>query len=248
MSLHTPAPKSLKRNFQRMMMDHHSHGMIAMEQPHYNEFPPGVFYTPPPPPPQHVLFSNPFPVSPYEYSPDDYFPSESTGYYNADRSCSDPFIQEVDSSFSGMESGSSSCNVSVGPATPPSATSPLHHHYTEGRPTKFPAVPITPSPSTPRQKAKRTATACEECRKRKQKCDGEHVCQSCKEQKLECKYREVVPTKKDNSLEKLMSLIDSFGKSMEALNQRLDTMSASVVSIQSRLDSQCASTNTEVHA
>jgi hypothetical protein len=37
-------------------------------------------------------------------------------------------------------------------------------------------------------------------------------------------------------MEKLVGLIESFGKSMEALNQRLDAMSATVGSIQARLD------------
>jgi hypothetical protein len=48
-------------------------------------------------------------------------------------------------------------------------------------------------------------------------------------------------------LEKLVGLIESFGKSMEALNARLDAMSATVGSIQTRLD-QYAPANAEVRA
>lgn len=170
------------------MMHDQAHGMMNIENVSYHDFQPGAFYTPPPPPPQQVLFSNPFP-SPNEYVSDGYMPSaESMGYFPSHRSLSEGFIHNPNDSFSSVSSGSSSCNVSIGPATPP----PAPHHY---GPTKFPAVPITPSHVVPRQKAKRTATACEECRKRKQKCDGETPCQSCKEQKLECKYREVSPTK-----------------------------------------------------
>jgi hypothetical protein len=158
MTTHTPTPKSLKRNYQRMMMDQHCQGMVPVD--YYNEFPPGVFYTPPPPPPQHVLFSNPFP-SPYEYcsTPDGYLPSssgESTGYFAGHRSLSEPFAPGADSSFS---SGSSSCNASVGPATPPPTQTPGGHpRYSSGQLPKFPAIPITPSHVVPRQKAKRTAT------------------------------------------------------------------------------------------
>ncbi|CZT20239.1 uncharacterized protein RCC_06097 [Ramularia collo-cygni] len=232
---------NLKRSFQRMMQDQ-AHGMVNMENVSYHDFQPGAFYTPPPPQqpqiaPHQVLFSNPQPFqSPNEFVHDGYLPTgDSMGYFPTHRSLSEGFVHQnnANDSFSSMSSGSSSCNVSIGPATPPPAP---HYHM----PTKFPAVPITPSHVVPRQKAKRTATACEECRKRKQKCDGESPCQSCKEQKLDCRYREVSPTKKDNSMEKLVALIESFGKSMEALNQRLDAMGSTVNSIQSRLDNcQC---------
>lgn len=43
-------------------------------------------------------------------------------------------------------------------------------------------------------------------------------------------------------MEKLVALIEGFGKSMEALNARLDAMGSTVASIQSRLDHcQCGS-------
>lgn len=145
-------PKSLKRSYQRMIHDQ-AHGMMNMENVSYHDFQPGAFYTPPPPPPQQVLFSNPFP-SPNEYVTDGYLPSaESMGYFPTHRSLSESFVHNPSDSFGSMSSGSSSCNVSIGPATPP----PAPHHF---GPTKFPAVPITPSHVVPRQKAKRTATVC----------------------------------------------------------------------------------------
>jgi hypothetical protein len=225
------------------MMQDQAHGMVNIENVPY-DFQPGAFYTPQPQPqiaPHQVLFSNPQPFPSPDYIQDGYMPTgDAMGYFSAQRSLSEGFIHNPSNndSFSSMSSGSSSCNVSIGPATPP----PAPHHY---GPAKYPAVPITPSHVVPRQKAKRTATACEECRKRKQKCDGESPCQSCKEQKLDCRYREVSPTKKDNSMEKLVALIEGFGKSMEALNQRLDSMSSTVASIQTRLDHcQCGSAET----
>ncbi|KJX92184.1 hypothetical protein TI39_contig5896g00003 [Zymoseptoria brevis] len=89
---------------------------------------------------------------------------------------------------------------------------------------KTPAVPISPSLTTPRVKAKRTPTACEECRKKKQKCDGEQPCQACKEQNIDCQYREVPPTKKDHSLEKLAELMENFSYQLVSLSRRIDTM------------------------
>lgn len=128
------------------------HGMMNMENvaAYHHDFQPGAFFQPPPP--QQVLFSNPFP-SPNEYVTDGFLPTvESMGYFPSHRSMSESFIHShPNDSYSTVSSGSSSCNVSIGPATPP----PAPHHF---GPTKFPAVPITPSHVVPRQKAKRTAT------------------------------------------------------------------------------------------
>lgn len=183
----------------------------------YHEMSRGGYYTPPPPGHQHTLYSNtPFPSSPatVQYIEDGgYLPSDNTMYtftgtpVHQRSSFSEGFPSHVNESFGSTSSAASSCNVSLGPSTPPPQAF-------ERNPMKFAPVPITPSSIQPRQKAKRTATvsssrptvpirtftdpfqqACEECRKRKQKCDGEAPCQSCKEQKLDCKYREVQPTK-----------------------------------------------------
>ncbi|KAI5360318.1 Putative zn(2)-C6 fungal-type DNA-binding domain-containing protein [Septoria linicola] len=208
----------------------------------YHEMSRGGYYTPPPPAPHHTLFSsNPFPSSSPDvgYVEEGYLPSEPMYSFsgNPNRSMSESYPHDATHSFGSASSTSSSCNVSLGPSTPP----PQQYHSTM---TKLSAVPITPSHVQPRQKAKRTATACEECRKRKQKCDGEQNCQSCKDQKLECKYREVLPTKKDNSMERLVSLVEMCKQSMEALNQRLDLMSTTLQSIEKRLTRchQCAGT------
>ncbi|CAK1363060.1 unnamed protein product [Cercospora beticola] len=233
----------VKRNYTQMI-DHVDANLAFDGVPvAYHEMSRGGYYTPPPPPgPQHTLFSNPFPSS----SPDVGYVEE--GYLqanhmynfngNPNRSMSEGYIHAPGDSFGGSSSASSSCNASLGPATPPP---PQVYGPTT---TKFPAVPITPSHVQPRQKAKRTATACEECRKRKQKCDGESPCQSCKEQKLECKYREVQPTKKDNSVERLVSLVESCSRSIEALTQRVDLMSTTLQQIEKRLTRcyQCSGT------
>jgi hypothetical protein len=39
------------------------------------------------------------------------------------------------------------------------------------------------------------AQACEECRKRKQRCDGSESCAACEEQGTICRYRDVPPAK-----------------------------------------------------
>ncbi|KAK4610082.1 hypothetical protein CLAFUW4_13726 [Fulvia fulva] len=224
----------MKRGYQQMMEQ--TPISLGMNGVAYQDFSGGHYYSPPLEPPQHILFSNPFPTH-GEYVQEGYLPSSESSFYSNSRSLSEPFnIHQPTESFGSSSSASSSCSASVAPATPPPVI------FTHG-PTKFPAVPITPSHQPPRQKAKRTATACEECRKRKQKCDGEGPCQSCKEQKLDCKYREVSPTKKDNSMERLVALVENCSKSMEALNQRLDIMSTTLQQIEARLTScwQCGS-------
>ncbi|EME84306.1 uncharacterized protein MYCFIDRAFT_214689 [Pseudocercospora fijiensis CIRAD86] len=236
----------VKRTYHRMM-EHATECGIGMDGVAYQDFTHAGFYTPPPPPPTAVLFSNPNPFSSPNGEYEGYIPtSESMYQFAVSRSHSEPFINNhgntnnnnnTSDSFISHSSASSSCGASLaGPATPPPA-------YNGPMTMKYPAVPITPSHVVPRQKAKRTATACEECRKRKQKCDGETPCQSCKEQKLDCKYREVSPTKKDNSLEKLISLVENCQKSMEALNSRLDTMGSTLRQIEKRLSRcyQCGS-------
>ncbi|KAF7185395.1 hypothetical protein HII31_13242 [Pseudocercospora fuligena] len=229
----------VKRSYHRMM-EHATDCGIGMDSVAYQDFTHAGFYnTPPPPPPTAVLFSNPFPSSSPNGEYEGYIPtSESMYHFTAGRSHSEPFINNNSDSFISHSSASSSCGASLaGPATPPPPA------YNGPTTMKYPAVPITPSLVVPRQKAKRTATACEECRKRKQKCDGETPCQSCKEQKLDCKYREVSPTKKDNSLEKLNSLVENCQKEMVALNSRLDTMGTTLRQIEKRLSRcfQCGS-------
>jgi hypothetical protein len=118
------------------------------------------------------------------------------------RALSEPFI------FQGNTSPQSSSFEEALPQQETPRSQPHGHR-------RAPAVPISPSTTTPRIKAKRTPTvgltsaqastpnraetdymqACEECRKKKQKCDGDQPCQACKEQNIDCQYREVPPTK-----------------------------------------------------
>lgn len=278
----------VKRSFHQML-DHVDTNLSFddMSVPYHAMSRAGYYTTPPPTGHhQHTLFSS----NPYEtsspnvgYVEDGYLPPDHTMYTftgTPNRSISESFPHTANESFGSASSAASSCNE---PSTPPPRVfGPLM--------AKYPAVPITPSHAQPRQKAKRTATvsslmdkappfffsfvffsfantpsqACEECRKRKQKCDGKAACQSCKEQKLPCKYREVQPTKyvvfpsppppylvtlsqqdtnqydqqpnrKDNSMERLASLVESFGKSMEELNHRLDVMNSTLHRMEKRL-------------
>lgn len=253
------------------MMQDQAHGMVNIENVSYHDFQPGAFYTPQPQiAPHQVLFSNPQPFPSPDYVNDGYIPTgESMGYFNTHRSLSEGYIHNPSNndSFSSMSSGSSSCNASLGPATPP----PAPHHY---GPTKFPAVPITPSHVVPRQKAKRTATVrfhnvqhiesyqrLTYFRRPVRSAESESRSAMARAPANRAKSRSLIadiakcplPSKmhqylqsieqhltsfrrKDNSMEKLVALIEGFGKSMEALNQRLDAMGSTVASIQSRLD------------
>lgn len=136
----------MKRSYGQMMDHPHTPYVVHMggSVAPYHDFPQQHYCSPQAPPQQALLFSNSFP-SPTEYVNDGYMPAtENMGYFTGDRSLSEPFVHQATESFHSSSSDTSSCNVSLGPATPP--------------PMKFPAVPITPSHVVPRQKAKRTAT------------------------------------------------------------------------------------------
>jgi len=171
----------------------------------------GMVYTSTPSPPQSFVFSNPFTPS-QQLTPQEEFPDYNffDSMHGGNRSLSSPYI------------------FGPAPGAPvsmmPTAAPPAPHKY-----------PISPNHMPPRQKAKRTPTACEECRKRKQKCDGEAPCQSCKEQKLKCDYREVPPTKKDNSLEKLVEIIVNLGEKLSAMSERMDVMDSTLREIEQRV-------------
>lgn len=141
----------MKRDYQRMLDQ--TPMSLNMDGIAYHDFNAGHYYSPPLQPPQQILFSNPFPTQ-GEYVSEGYIPTSEAGFYAGPRSLSEPFIHNGNESFgqSSNSSASSSCSVSTAPTTPPPPT------FTANGPTKFPAVPITPSHHVPRQKAKRTAT------------------------------------------------------------------------------------------
>jgi len=177
---------------------------------------PGFYYpTTPPQAPMMMPFTNytPQQITPqFEY--DSFSFTEPMHVHSGERSLSEPFIFKANN-------------------TPPQ---PARMSISSHVPTqRFPAVPISPVNTTPRVKAKRTPTACEECRKKKQKCDGESPCQSCKEQHTECAYREVPPTKKDNSLEKMIELMEGFSEQLQSLSGRIDAMGAALQHNEQRL-------------
>ncbi|EME48499.1 hypothetical protein DOTSEDRAFT_67512 [Dothistroma septosporum NZE10] len=87
-----------------------------------------------------------------------------------------------------------------------------------------------------RDKIRRTRTACEECRKRKQKCDGSEPCHPCSEQSTECRYRDVPPTKKDDTMDKMLQLAENYNKTLACLTKDLDVMSGTLRSIEQRLE------------
>ncbi|KAI5371180.1 Putative zn(2)-C6 fungal-type DNA-binding domain-containing protein [Septoria linicola] len=114
----------------------------------------------------------------------------------------------------------------------PSAQAGMRRHVSSQRsPTSVEAEDEKQS-----RRIKRTRTACEECRKRKQKCDGGEPCQSCEEQSTECKYRDVPPTKKDDTMEKMVKLAETYNKTLANLNSDIDVMNATLRSIEARLN------------
>ncbi|KAI5357593.1 putative zn(2)-C6 fungal-type DNA-binding domain-containing protein [Septoria linicola] len=72
-----------------------------------------------------------------------------------------------------------------------------------------PALPAVPRQLPPRLKVYRTPKACEECRDRKQKCNGQARCEFCKQRELACRYRKARPTTRELWLAKLINLAES---------------------------------------
>lgn len=151
----------VKRSFHQML-DHVDTNLAFDGMPvPYHEMSRGGYYTPPPPGHQHTLYSNtPFPSSSptIEYVGDGgYIPADPTMYTFTGTPQRASFSEQgfpgghVNESFGSTSSVTSSCNVSLGPSTPPPQAF-------DRIPTKYAPVPITPSSIQPRQKAKRTAT------------------------------------------------------------------------------------------
>ncbi|KXT04306.1 hypothetical protein AC578_7909 [Pseudocercospora eumusae] len=115
------------------------------------------------------------------------------------------------------------------PRAPASASRPAER-------TRQPQRPPSDSESDCARRIKRTRTACEECRKRKQKCDGGEPCQPCSEQGTSCKYRDVRPTKKDDTMEKMLQLAERYNTTLASLNDDIDVMNNTLRSIEARLN------------
>ncbi|KAF2172213.1 hypothetical protein M409DRAFT_17452 [Zasmidium cellare ATCC 36951] len=87
----------------------------------------------------------------------------------------------------------------------------------------------------PREKIRRTRTACEECRKRKQRCDGRRPCRQCMEQRIECQYRDPQPPKKQSELDRAIQLAEENNLSLAMANNNLDSVYAEMGRVNRRL-------------
>jgi hypothetical protein len=71
-----------------------------------------------------------------------------------------------------------------------------------------------------RKKSTRARQACEECRKRKQKCDGDNPCSFCKGS-FPCRYHNTPPAKIKNNMDKVISLLEQMSQGKQDLCQGL---------------------------
>lgn len=82
--------------------------------------------------------------------------------------------------------------------------------------------------ATSRRKKTRTAHACEECRQRKRRCDGNYPCRCCKEGLLVCRYAEILPPKVDRMFIELNRSIERLSQHQEVLISRIAVLEASL--------------------
>ncbi|KAF2182600.1 hypothetical protein K469DRAFT_711775 [Zopfia rhizophila CBS 207.26] len=71
------------------------------------------------------------------------------------------------------------------------------------------------------RKLGRAAQACDECRRRKQKCDEQKPCAFCKEQNTECFYRKVPPLKTDRTMARIIEKLEGIERRLERIETRL---------------------------
>ncbi|SMQ50547.1 unnamed protein product [Zymoseptoria tritici ST99CH_1A5] len=139
-------------------------------------------------------------------------------------------------------------DVTAAPQNIPHATESFGYSERSSRPESTQLPGSLSSPSTPghwsshgheleprRIRIKRIRTACEECRKRKQRCDGNEPCAACEEQGTMCRYRDVPPAKKDPTIDKILEMSKEHNKSLESLTQGINSLQTSLRGIEARL-------------
>lgn len=118
------------------------------------------------------------------------------------------------------------------PQAPPSSVSP-----TQGFPSVPPAPPTQPNPKVaiPRSagtesashRRRRSARACEPCRVRKIKCDGNKpVCRQCVENHVSCTYIDVKRVREQKQLGSLSRQLERYGGLLKELEPEVDSGAA----------------------
>ena len=113
-----------------------------MEDVSYHDFHPGMFYSPPGPDPSH-MFHTPFHTPPEYLNSSDGYTHMESAHSDVPRTLAQPFVYQTITSHRG--------GLPISPPVAPPVTAPFF-------PSRQPAVPISPSQTTPKAKAKRTPT------------------------------------------------------------------------------------------
>jgi hypothetical protein len=71
-----------------------------------------------------------------------------------------------------------------------------------------------------RRKQMRLREACEQCRRKKQKCDAGNPCSFCKESDLRCQYRDTLAPKPNKNADKAIPVLDKVTRILEETLQR----------------------------
>jgi hypothetical protein len=71
-----------------------------------------------------------------------------------------------------------------------------------------------------RRKQMRVREACEQCRRKKQKCDAGNSCSFCKESDLRCQYRDTLAPKPNKNADKAIPVLDKVTRILEETLQR----------------------------
>ncbi|KAM3420640.1 hypothetical protein BST61_g3896 [Cercospora zeina] len=78
----------------------------------------------------------------------------------------------------------------------------------------------------PKRKQMRATKACEQCRKRKQRCDEGTPCRFCKEFLLPCQYRDAPPAITDKNMDKLLRYMETHSQGLGQLTTKIDQFEA----------------------
>lgn len=141
---------------------------------------------------------------------------------------------------SGPGTTSSSPSKDLPPPPPPAHTAPPHPH-SHAQPPPFGVTPLHPHPSRPAKVAiprsasngshkyrrHRSARACEPCRNRKIKCDGNKpVCRQCVEQKITCTFLDVKRVREQKQLGVLARKVERYEEVLRELEPDVDIAAA----------------------
>lgn len=113
------------------------------------------------------------------------------------------------------------------PQPPPFGLAPLHpHSHHHSRPAKV-AIPRKTGNDSSTYRRHRSARACEPCRSRKIKCDGNKpMCRQCVEQKIICTFLDVKRVREQKQLGKLGMKVERYEELLRELEPDVDVTAA----------------------